>query len=116
MDEMLDGIEGTKAIMDDILVAGKDEEEHDRILENIIRRATEYNLGLNFDKCQLRKKRVNYVGHVISGQGLEASPDKVRAIHDMPDPQSKEDVRHFLGTIQYLSKFLPDLSSIDAPL
>ena len=55
--------------MDDILVAGRD--EHDRILEKVIRRATDYNLGFNFKKCQIKKRRVKYVGHMVSEKGLE---------------------------------------------
>ena len=116
MDEMLEGIEGARAVMDDILVAGKDEEEHDCILEKVIRRATDYNLGFNFKKCQIKKRRVKYVGYVVSEKGLEPCPDKVKAIRDMPDPQSKEELRRFLGMVQYLSKFIPDLSTVDAPL
>ena len=63
MDEMLEGIEGVRAVMDDILVAGKDE-EHDRILKKVMKRATDYNLGFNF-----KKRRVKAVGHVVSEKG-----------------------------------------------
>lgn len=116
MDQMLEGIPGARAIMDDILVAGTDEKEHDYNLQAVIDKATEYNLGLNFEKCQIKRKRVNYVGHVITENGLEPGTDKVKAIRQMPAPEAKEDVRRFLGMVQYLSKFLPDLSTVDAPL
>ena len=117
MDEMLEGIEGARAVLDDILVAGKDEEEHDRILENVIRRATDYNLGFNFKKCQIKKRRVKYVGHVVSEKGLEQCPDKSEGDprHARPT-QSEEELRRFLGMVQYLCKFIPDLSTVDAPL
>ena len=52
MDGMLEGIEVARAAMDDILVAGRDEEEHDCIPEKVIRRATDYNLGFNFKKAR----------------------------------------------------------------
>lgn len=116
MDTMLEGIRGCRAEMDDILVGGRDQEEHDRIQKQVIQRATEWNLRLNFDKCQIRKQRVTYCGHIVSASGLETHPDRVRAVKEMPVPTSKEEVRRFLGMVQYLSKFLPDMSTVDAPL
>ena len=116
MDRMLEGIEGAKSIMDDILVGGRDVDDHDRILLKVVDRATQWNLSMNFDKCQIRKNRVSYVGHMVTEHGLEPSHDKVRALTEMPAPTSKEEMRRFLGMIQYLTKFIPDLSVKDAPL
>ena len=50
MDDMLEGIEGARAIMDDILVAGSTEEKHDKILARVVARAAQHNLTLNFNK------------------------------------------------------------------
>ena len=116
MDTMLEDIPGARAVMDDILIGARDEKEHDRILEQVLRRATEYNLRFNFKKCHIRKPRVPYCGHVITADGLEADPQKVRAVREMPVPESKEDIRRFLGLVQYLDKFLDDRSTVDAPL
>ena len=102
--------------MDDILVGGESEEDHARVLHDVIERATQWNLGLNFEKCQTRKRRVQYVGHTVTEHGLELNTEKVRAVLDMPTPDSKGDVRWFLGMIQYLGKFIPEMSTIDAPL
>ena len=113
---MLEGIDGCRAIMDDILIAAKTPVEHDRILKNVAERAKAWNLKLNFDKCQIKKNEVLYVGHLVTAQGLKPDPAKVRAVQKMPIPTSKEDVRRFLGFIQYLAKFIPNLSEIDAPL
>ena len=116
MDEMLKDIDGARAIMDDILIAGKTPQEHDRIMRKVVERATEWNLKLNFDKCQVKQPRVTYVGHFVTDQGLQPDPEKVRAIRSMPVPGSKYDVRRFLGFVQYLSKFIPNMSTVDAPL
>ena len=116
MDDMLHDIEGARAIMDDIIVAGRSEEEHDQIMRKVVERATEWNLKLNFNKCQIKQKHVKYVGHVFTAQGLQPDPEKVRAVKDLPTPTSKGDVKRFLGMIQYLSKFVPNLSEIDGPL
>ena len=59
---------------------------------------------------------VKYVDHIISDKGVHPDDEKIKAVKEMPDPQSKEDVRRFLSFIQYLAKFIPNLSEIDAPL
>jgi len=55
MNEMLEDIDSARAIMDDILIAGKTPQEHDRIMRIVVERATEWNLKLNFDKCQVKQ-------------------------------------------------------------
>ena len=62
------------------------------------------------------KQQVQYVGHIISAEGLKPDPEKMRALKDMPPPETKEDVRRFLGSIQYLAKFLPMLAEVKMPL
>ena len=116
MDEMLEDIDGARAIMEDILIAEKTPQEHDRIMRKVVERATEWNLKLNFDKCQEKPPRVTYVGHLVTDQGLQPDPEKVRAVRSMPVPGGKEDVGRFLGFVQYLSKFIPNMSTVDAPL
>ena len=116
MDTMLEDIEGARAIMDDIIVAAKTSREHDRIMKTVITKATNWNLKLNFERCQIKQSQVKYVGHLVTKQGLKPDPDKVRAVLEMPTPESKEDTRRFLGLVQYLSKFRPSMSSVDTPL
>ena len=95
--------------MDDILIAGRDTAHHDSILEAVLHRAKSYSFKLNFEKVRVRKQQVQYVGHIISAAGLKPDPEKVRAMRDMLAIETKEDVRRFLGSIQYLAKFLPML-------
>ena len=57
------------------------------------------------------------VGHIISAEELKPDPEKVRAMRDiMSPPETKEDVRRFLGSSQYLAKFLPMLVEVETPL
>ena len=116
MEQMIEGIDGAFVIIDDILIAGKDIEHHDKILKEVIQRATEYNLKLNYEKCCLRQSSVPYMGNIISDKGLQPDPEKVKAITGMPPPTDKEGVRRFLGLVQYLSRYIPNLSKVDAPL
>lgn len=116
MDNMLEGISGAHAVIDDILIAGKSIQDHDRILRRVIERATKYNLQLNLEKTRLRQSQVTYVGHVITKDGLKPDPAKVTALLDMPAPSDKSGVKRFLGFVTYLGKFLPNLSTHSAPL
>ena len=116
MDDMLEGIEYAHAIMDDILVAGRDKAHHDAVLQQVLDRARSYNLKLNFNKVKIRKEEVRYVGHLISAHGMKPDPEKVEAMRNMPAPENKDDVRRFLGSVQYLAKFLPHLAEVEEPL
>ena len=116
MDQMLESIPGAFAIADDVLIAGRDVPHHDVILREALQKATEYNLRLNMKKCLIRQPSVPYVGHLVTSEGLKPDPQKVAAVQEMPVPQNKEDVKRFIGFVTYLSKFIPNLSEIDAPL
>jgi hypothetical protein len=74
------------------------------------------NFKLNKSKFELRAPEVQYVGHVISKDGLKVSPEKVRAIQEMPAPKDVAGVKRVLGLVQYLAKFIPNLSDVSDPL
>lgn len=116
MDQMLAGIDGAHVVIDDILIAGTTMQHHDTILRKVMERATAFNLKLNLEKTKLRQPKVTYVGHVISKDGLKPDPAKVAAVVNMPTPNSKTEVKRFLGFVTYLGKFIPDLSTHSSPL
>lgn len=116
MSDMLEGIEGCEVIMDDICVHGRNEEEHDRRLEQVLRRIAESGLKLNMEKCHIKKSSLLYFGHIVSKDGIQANPEKVEAIGDMDPPNDVGELRTLLGMINYLGRFLPRLSSTLQPL
>ena len=65
---------------------------------------------------RLRKKSVPFMGHLLTEYGLEADPEKVEAIVKMPTPTNMKFLKEFLGMVQYLSKFIPQLSEKTGPL
>ena len=69
-----------KYFFDDLIIAAKDITDHDRILEQVLRRARKNNVKFNINKFQFRVSEVNYVGNVVSAGGLKPDPEKVRAI------------------------------------
>ena len=122
IDIALEGLPGQKAIADDILVfgAGDTEEEalidHDRNLREVFNRCRQKGIKLNAEKIQFRQKQVSYMGHIISSEGLQADPNKLKAINEMPPPTDKEGVQRVLGMINYVQKFAPNLADLAKPL
>ena len=116
MDRMLDGIIGATVIMDDVLIARWDRDNHDSILKQVMERATSYNLRLNMQKCKVSQNEVRYVGHLLTADELKPDPSIIEALHKLPIPRNKEDVQRFLGLVAYLAKFIPQLSEVNSPL
>ena len=114
--EMVADLEGCQAIIDDILIWGKDMEEHDRRLKSVLDRVRQNNMKLSRDKCEFRKNRITYVGHVLTDKGLQPDDEKIRAVINMKVPTNKQELQTFMGFITYLGKFLPNLSEVSAPL
>ena len=73
-------------------------------------------MKLNRDKCKIGLSEVAYVGHTFGPDGLKPSSEKLRAIMEIPEPQNRTELQRFMGTINYLGKFIPNLSGINQPL
>ena len=110
MSQMFEDIQGVEVVVDDILVWGQNEQQHDARLRQVLERARHRNLKLNKSKCQFRKQQVAYLGHILTNHGLKPDPKKTLAVKNMPSPANKEDLQRFLGMITYHSKFIPHFS------
>ena len=107
MDETFEGIPGVTSLVDDVIVFGKTQEDHDANIQAARERATIKNLKLNPEKLTVGVQEVEYFGHIISADGLRPDPAKVKAIQDMPPPNDKKELQTLLGMITYLAKFTP---------
>ncbi|MCG7879449.1 MAG: RNase H-like domain-containing protein, partial [Candidatus Thiodiazotropha endolucinida] len=116
IDECLEGLPGVVAIVDDILVYGRTREEHDQNLCNVIKRSLEKGIRFNEDKLVVGVQQVEYFGHILTAQGVKPSPNKVSAVSNMDPPTNRAELETFLGMINYLSKFCPNLEEISSPL
>ena len=114
--QLFDDIEGVATYIDDILVWGSNQEEHDERLKLVLERAGSKNLTLNRKKCKVSINEVPYLGHLLSEEGIKPDPAKVKAMRDMPEPSDKKALMRFLGVVTYVSKFIPNLSTVAAPL
>ena len=87
-----------------------------RKLHSLLQRCREKGIKLNKDKLKLKQKKVTFMGHVISAEGLKPDPMKIEAVLSMPTPTNKQDIRRLRGMVNYLQKLSPNLSDITAPL
>ena len=122
MNNTFENLKGTAIIADDLLVFGEGDDiesatkDHDENLKNALQRARERNLKLNKEKVKLRMTEVPYIGHLLTSEGIKPDPKKVEAVQKMPQPTDVPSMKRFLGMVNYLSKFLPNLSTITEPL
>ena len=98
--------------LDDIIIFSKTEEEHLQHLEEIFEWLRKAGLKLKLQKCSFFKKHIQYLGHLISDEGIQPLPEKLESIAKMPVPQNAKKVKQFLGLVGYFRKFLPCFSDI----
>ena len=116
MESLLQGCAGVSIYLDDILVTGSTMEDHLVKLDKALSIIATAGLKLNKAKCEFLLPRVEYLGHMIDGNGLHPTQEKVRAIQEAPQPRNVSELRSFLGIINYYGKFLPNLSTKLRPL
>ena len=85
-------------------------------MENILQRFEQANLQLHPGKCVFAQPQVNYLGFVLSEQGVAASPDKIKAVKNYPLPKNVKDVRAFLGLASFYRKLVDNFAAEAKPL
>ncbi|XP_055615045.1 uncharacterized protein K02A2.6-like [Toxorhynchites rutilus septentrionalis] len=116
MDTMLSGIECTSPYLDDILIGGRNAEEHRRNLHLVLQRIQEYGFTVKIEKCRFFMHQVKYLGQLLDSEGIRPDPDKVKAIINMPPPNDVPTLRSYLGAINYYGKYIREMRKLRQPL
>ena len=118
MGHVLRGLEFRFALIyiDDIIIFSKSVEEHLFHLEEVFRRLRDANVKLNPKKCSFVKQRVEYLGHVVTPDGISPNPDKIKVVQEFPTPTNLKQLRNFLGLANYYRRFVRGFSHVASPL
>jgi len=116
MRKLLDGLRNLESYVDDVLAHTKNWREHMTILRSFFQRVREANLTLKPKKCQLGYGEIDFLGHTIMDEKIRPREESVNKIIDMPRPNTKKQVRSFLGAINYYRKFIPNCAEMMKPL
>ena len=102
--------------LDDIIVFSQTPEEHLHRLKAIFNKLRAAGLKLKPSKCDLFKQQINYLGHVVSQEGVSADPEKIKAVTEWPQPTTVTEVKSFLSFVSYYRRFIPNFSKVAKPL
>ena len=118
METVLAGLVRTCCVvyLDDILVVGRTVEEHLDNLRKVFERLREAGLRLKPKKCYFLREEVEYLGHVVSADGVRPDPQKLTAVRNYAQPTDLKSLRAFLGLASYYRKFIPHFSRVASPL
>ena len=116
MDNLIAGLKGCAAYLDDVIVTGKTLEEHDGNLLTLFKRIDEFGFCVKVEKCSFSKREVKFLCNAINKDGRKLDPVKIEAIINMPAPANKKQLKSFLGMVTYYSIFIQDIRSLREPL
>lgn len=118
MDRVLEQEMGkfVQVYLDDIIIYSGTWEEHLDHIKKVLERLEEAGLKLGKDKCFFGKEKLEFLGHVISEEGIDTDPKKIEKIKNWPTPTEKKHARQFMGLIGYYRKFIKDCSIIAKPI
>jgi hypothetical protein len=102
--------------LDDIIIFGETLQEHHFRLQQVFQKLREHNIQLEPDKCEFLKTELQYLGHIVTADGVAPDPKKIQAIVEFPTPKTPTSVKSFLGLVGYYRKFVPDFSKRAKPL
>ena len=114
--QVLEGTDGALCLMDDILVCGKSVKEHDKHLETTLLKLQDANRTLNEEKCVYSRPSIEFLVNIIDSEGVRATLKKVEVIMEMEAPKDQTELRRFLGMVNQLSKFQPQIAELSKPL
>ena len=95
--------------LDDLVIFSDTYEEHMERLDKVLTRLQECKLKLAAEKCFFLKKRVKFLGHIVSENGVETDPEKIERVKNWPTPSNADELRSFLAFAGYYRRFVQKL-------
>ena len=92
--------------IDDILIYSRNKEEHSQHLRQVLKTLRTERLYAKFSKCEFWIRKVDFLGHVVSKEGIHVDPSKIKAIENWSAPTTPTEIRQFLGLAGYYRRFI----------
>ena len=105
-----------KNISDDILIWGNTLEEHNKNLKTLLQRTLDSGLKINPNKYKFAVTNIIFNGHILSAERISPDPEKFKSISQLQVPTNIAEIKSLLGMTNFYNKFIPDYSTITAPL
>ena len=102
--------------LDDIFIFSMSIEEHEEHLKIVFELLRKNHLFLSRDKIDLYSAKLDCLGHIIDDEGIHVDMDKMRTIRNWPTPKNYNDIQRFVGLVNYVAQFMPDITSYTSPL
>lgn len=116
MESIVAGLDGVVVYLDDVMVTGRSQQEHDDRLKALLSRLQQYGILLNEEKCVFNVPQIEFVGHELSSSGIRPTESRIAAIKRFREPKNASELRSFLGLITYVGRFIPSLADKTEPL
>uniref|UniRef100_A0A158P5H3 RNA-directed DNA polymerase n=1 Tax=Tetranychus urticae TaxID=32264 RepID=A0A158P5H3_TETUR len=118
MNKVLDGLIYQKCVgyFDDVPVVGKDFPDLLANTKLVLNRLQDFNLKVKLEKCHFGFEEILLLGHLVSGQSIRPDPKKVEALKNLPYPRNVRELQSILGCYNYFSRYIPNFSTLAAPL
>ena len=116
MDEILSDLDFLFVYMDDVLAASRTMAEHEEHFRELFRRLADHDLVVSPVKCQFGKTQMEFLGHTITKDGIKPLPEKVAPLNAYTAPSTTDELRRFLGMINFYNRFIPKAAQIMKPL
>ena len=116
MDEILSNLDHLLVYMDDVLVTSRSMEEHTEHFRELFRRLAAQDLVVSPGKCQFGKTQIEFLGHTVTKEGVLPLSSKVAAVSEYPVPSRQDELRRFLGMVNFYNRLVPNAAKIMKPL
>ena len=110
------GLQSTYAYIDDVIICGERQEDHDRNLQRFREAVSKYYLSFNLSKCHFSQNEITYLGNCISNGSLRPDPDRIKPLMDLPVPTNSCSLKRALGLFSYYSIWIQNYSRRIQPI
>jgi hypothetical protein len=102
--------------LDDLVVYSETFEQHEQLVEEVLRQLRGAGLAVNPEKIKLAVSKISFLGHIVTPEGIRIDPKRTQGIRDFPPSKDVRGIARFVGIVSFYRKFVPNFAKTAAPL